>query len=103
MNFVGKNKVADGDSFIKTLDEKIREAENNTKWRREYMVLLKREDERFAEGIQKGRGDGIKEANERVAVDMLKKSLPLQLIEEISKLSEDVIRNLATSKGLAVS
>ena len=67
------------------------------------MVLLKREDERFAEGIQKGRGDGIKEANERVAVDMLKKSLPLQLIEEISKLSEDVIRNLATSKGLAVS
>ena len=103
LNFIDKNKVVDGDSFIKTLDEKIKDAKNNAKWRREYMVLLTKEDERFAEGIQKGRGDGIKEANERVAIDMLKKFLPLQLIEEISKLSEDVIRNLATSKGLAVS
>ncbi len=57
----------------------------------------------FKDAFAKEHQDGIQEANERVATDMLKKSLPLQLIEEISKLSEDVIRNLATSKGLAIS
>ena len=46
-----KNKVADGDSFIKTLDEKIKEAKNNTKWRNKYMILLTREEEKFAEGL----------------------------------------------------
>lgn len=99
LNFVDKNKVADGDSFIKTLDEKVKEAKNNTEWRREYMALLTREDEKFAEGIQRG----SKKEKERVAIDMLKKSLPLQLIEEISKLSENVIRRIATAQGLVIS
>ena len=55
------------------------------------------------EGLQEGRQEGIDRANERVAADMLKKNLPLQLIEEISKLSESVIRNIAASIGVAVS
>lgn len=33
---------------------------------------------------------------------MLRKNLPLSLIEEISKLSEDVIRGIAGNLGLAV-
>ncbi len=49
------------------------------------------------EGIQEGRND----AYESVAKDMLKKNLPLSLIEEISKLSGDTIRNLAKSLGVA--
>ena len=40
---------------------------------------------------------------ERVAVDMLKENYPLAAIAKISKLSENVIRNLAASLGLAVS
>lgn len=95
LKFVDNGKIADDDTFVKILDKKLKEAKHNVAWRDEYMLLLTREDEKFAEGVQT--------ANERVAVDMLKKSLPLQLIEEISKLSEDVIRNLATSKGLAIS
>ena len=95
LNFVDKNKVVDGDTFIKTLDERIKETKNNTKWRNEYMLLLTREDEISAEARE--------EERERVAVDMLKKSLPLQLIEEISKLSEDVIRRIATARGLVIS
>ena len=102
LNFVGKNKVADGDSFIKTLDEKIKEAKHNTVWRDEYMLLLTREDEKLAEGIQKGRVDGIKEANERVAVDMLRNGEPLAKIALYSRLAEDVISNLARSIGMAV-
>ena len=95
LNFVGKNKIADGDIFIKTLDEKIKEAKHNTKWRDEYMLLLTREDEKFAEGreIEK----------ERVAVDMLKDGEPIAKITRYSKLAENVIRNLATSMGISVS
>ena len=46
---------------------------------------------------------GIQLANKRVATDMLKKNLPLSLIVEISKLSEDTIRNIANSLGLTIA
>ena len=49
------------------------------------------------EGKQEGIQEGIENANLRVARDMLKKKLPISLIEEISKLSEDVIKGLAVS------
>lgn len=38
----------------------------------------------------------------RVAMDMLRKNLPLPLIEEISKLSEDVIHKLANKLGITI-
>ena len=95
LNFVGQGKIVKGDSFIEILDEKVKEAKHNTVWRDEYMLLLTREDEKFAEGVQT--------ANERVATDMLKESYPLSAIEKISRLSEDVIRKLAASLGIAVS
>ena len=99
MNFVGKGKVVDNDSFVKILDEKVKEAKNNTKWRNEYMLLLTRDDEKFAEGIHEGEN----RANERVAVDMIKRNYSLDAIKDISKLSEEIIRNLAMSMGLAIS
>ena len=98
LNFVDKNKVVDGDSFIKTLDEKIKEAKHNTVWRDEFMLLLTREDEKFAEG----RTGGILEDKQRVAIDMLKENLPLQLISKISQLSENAVRSMAIDLGLTV-
>ena len=56
----------------------------------------------FKDEFATQRQDGINETNERVAKDMLKKNLPLSLIGEISKLSEDSIRSLAKSLGVAV-
>ena len=55
------------------------------------------------EGRLEGRSEGINEEKKRVAADMLKKNLPLSLIEEISKLSEDVIRAIAGNQCLADS
>ena len=46
------------DEFIKKLDEKLKDAKANTKWRREYMKLLTIEDEKFAEGRNVGREEG---------------------------------------------
>ena len=103
LKFVDNGKIADDDTFVKILDKKLKEAKHNTKWRDEYMLLLTREDEKFAEGIQKGRVNGIKEANERVAVEMLKDGEPLAKISRYSQLAESVIRNLAISTGIAIS
>lgn len=52
------------------------------------------------EGRREGLQEGTEKTNERVAVDMLKKNLPVPLITEISKLSEDIVRGLASSLGI---
>lgn len=44
----------------------------------------------------------VNEDRRRVATAMLKKNLPLALIAEISKLSEDVIKNIAHSLGVNI-
>ena len=56
----------------------------------------------FKNEFEAKKQDGINEEKERVVIDMLKKNLPLSLIEEISKLSEDSIRSLAKSLGVTV-
>ena len=67
------------------------------------MLLLTREQEKFAEGRDEGKAEGKREEKERVAMDMLKENLPIQLITKISTLSENAIRNLATALGIAIA
>ena len=42
------------------------------------------------------------QVNERVAMDMIKEKMPLEMIKKISRLSEEHIRKLAKSIGVAV-
>ena len=56
----------------------------------------------YAKALDEAVQEGVIDTNKRVAADMLKKKLPLQLIEEISKLSEDSIRNIAKNLGITV-
>ena len=65
LDFVDKNKVSEGDSFIEKLDQRIKEAKENTEWRREFMTLLTIEDEKFAEGRAEGRNEGIAVGEQR--------------------------------------
>ena len=53
-------------------------------------------------GREEGRAEGRAEANERVATDMLRENFPLAMIEKISRLSEEAIRKLAQSLGIAI-
>ena len=76
----------------KELDEQIREDESMHRTIREI----------FKEDFDDAESRGRLEEKERVASDMLKKNLPLSLIEEISKLSEETIRGLAKTLGVAV-
>ena len=54
------------------------------------------------ESRTEGEQIGIDKANVRVATDMLRKNLPLTLITEISKLSEDMVRGIANSIGVSI-
>ena len=51
---------------------------------------------------KKAKKEGVDETNVRVATDMIKEKMPLDKIIKISKLSEDRIRKLAKSMGVAV-
>ncbi len=55
-----------------------------------------------ARGVIMGAEKKEAEVNERVAADMLKEKLPLKTITKISKLSEERIRQIAKSLGVAV-
>ena len=57
----------------------------------------------FKDAFAKERQDGIQEEKERVAVVMLNDGEPLAKITRYSNLAEGVVRNIASSMGLAVS
>ena len=63
-------------------------------------VFLTEYDE--AKAIAEWKQDGIDEANQRVATDMLKENLPLTLIQRISTLSEETIRKIAKELNITV-
>ena len=65
LDFVGKNKVSN-DSFIRLLDERVKEAKENTEWRSEFMILLTREDEIRAESKEEGRTEERRSIYERL-------------------------------------
>ena len=56
----------------------------------------------FDQYIKEGEARKEAEVNERVATDILKERLPLKTITKISKLSEERIRQIAKSIGVAV-
>ena len=48
------------------------------------------------------RRDTANNERRRVATDMLRKNLPLSLIEEISKLSQETIRAITNNLGINI-
>ena len=94
--------MAEEDTFVKILGEKLTKAKHNAIWRDEYMLLLTREDEKFAEGREEGRKEGVNQANERVATNMLRNSEPLTKIKMYTNLAENVILGLAEKLGISV-
>ena len=78
LDFVGKNKVSDDDSFIKALDQKVKEAKENTEWRREFMTLLTIEDEKFAEGRHLGQAEGEQRTQRSIYERLVADGMPAQ-------------------------
>ncbi len=43
------------DSFVRRLEDAVKEAKKNREWRHEYMTLLMRDQENIEKGIEKGK------------------------------------------------
>lgn len=56
----GKKSNVVSDSFVLELDEAVKKAKKNRKWRHEYMTLLMRDQENLEKGMEKGIEKGIK-------------------------------------------
>lgn len=56
----------------------------------------------FKDEFEAAEKEGINKARNRVAADMLKDGIPINEIIRYSRLSEDTIRSIAKSLGIAV-
>ena len=68
-----------------------------TEWDQEKVLAQERRD-----SIKQGINQGIKQANERVATNMLRDGEPLEKIIRYSMLSEEVIRQIAQNMGMII-
>ena len=74
LDFVATNKVPQGeeaDPFINLLDQRVKEAKENIKWRREFMRLLTVEDEIRARVREEERAEGIAIGEKKGRADLL--------------------------------
>ena len=103
--------TASNDAYVKELQSKIETVKQNKEWRREYMILLERDNENIEkgfqqgmkegleQGLQKGLQQGIAEEKRRIAKSLLQMSIlpeekiaaaagiSLEELQEIKKLS----------------
>ena len=60
-------------------------------------------EEGIKEGIKEGRKKGKEEERERIVKELIKLGQPLGIIKEVSRFTEDKIRELAKSIGVPVT
>lgn len=79
-------KSADG-TFVRELEEAVRKAKQNRKWRREYMTLMMRDRVNIEKGIERGIEQGIEEGIKRTVSILKDLGIPPQTILE--KIQEE--------------
>ena len=98
LDYVAGKKAED--PYIDKLDEAVKKAKLNRKWRREYMTLFMRDQENLRQGIEKGlaqgREEGLAEGRNSMIINVLKNiknieqaasilSLPVDLVEKVAR------------------
>lgn len=69
------NSGIPSDSFTKSLDDAVKNAKTNTKWRREYMVYSLKLMETFADGREEGRTLGRAEGRAEILITLVKEGI----------------------------
>ncbi|MCR5347526.1 MAG: Rpn family recombination-promoting nuclease/putative transposase [Fretibacterium sp.] len=82
------------DPFIKKLEEALNEARKNSSWRREYMMLLMRDQEKIEEGRIAGLAEGRREANFETARRLRDMGMTDSDIHRATNLSFEDLRKL---------
>ena len=83
------------DSYVKKLEEAVKEAKKNREWRHEYMTLLMRDQENQKIGEVRGQ--------EKMIVNALNTTRSVKQTSFILQVSEQEVRKVAVSKKISVN
>ena len=87
--------IKSDNTFVKKLDEAVNKAKSNVEWRREYMLLLMRDNENIEkgriEGRVEGRAEGRTEAKIETVISMHKNGISKALIANVTGFSEEKV------------
>lgn len=78
LDYVARKKSED--SFVKRLEEAVKEAKKNREWRHEYMTLLMRDQENMEKG---------KKVGEELMLMLIQKLVDDNRFDDISKIRDD--------------
>lgn len=90
------------DSFVKKLNNAVREAKKNREWRHEYMTLLMRDQENIEKGIKQGIEQGIEKGIIIMVENALVTTGDIKQTAKLLKIGEEEVRKIATEKGIYV-
>lgn len=76
-------------SFVKRLKEAVNKAKNKEEWRMEYMTLLMRDREKFAEGKAEGKAEGMQQERIDAVKRMIRKGCTKEFILELDYIEEE--------------
>ena len=93
LNYVDSGIIAG--NFVQKLDDAVNSVKSNQKARKDFMTYQMALLESKLEGEEKGREEGRNEGIESVTINMIRAGLPLNQIQEITKLTFDKISELA--------
>ena len=82
------------DKFTEELEEAVRSARQNEKWRLDYMTLEYEYRQRYLEGKEEGREEGRAEGRERTIQKLHERGESIASIADIVELNEEEVKRV---------
>ena len=82
------------DKFTEELEEAVRSARQNERWRLDYMTLEYEYRQRYLEGKEEGREEGRAEGRERTIQKLHERGESIASIADIVELNEEEVKRV---------
>jgi len=88
------------DKFTEELEEAVRSARQNERWRLDYMTLEYEYRQRYLEGKEEGREEGRAEGRERTIQKLHERGESIASIADIVELNEEEVKRVISKLKL---
>ena len=88
------------DKFTEELEEAVRSARQNERWRLDYMTLEYEYRQRYLEGKEEGREEGRAEGRERTIQKLHERGESIESIADIVELNEEEVKRVISKLKL---
>ena len=88
------------DEYTKQLEEAVRSARQNERWRLDYMTLEYEYRQRYLEGKEEGREEGRAEGRERTIQKLHERGESIASIADIVELNEEEVKRVISKLKL---